>query len=96
VGGLRSIQATPKRGHKSVSADLQAKTLRKAYRNGQAWTDEEVSLVVNGIDKDETTYEMALSLGRTYYSVASTRTHVRFALNHAVALYGPIKKRSQK
>lgn len=83
-----SIQAARKRGHKSGSAELQAKTLRKAYRQGMAWDDDEVSRLVAGIERDETTFEMALAIGRSYYGTASARAHVGFALRHSKAIWG--------
>jgi hypothetical protein len=86
---IKSIQATPKRGYKrSGVAELQAKTLAKAYRQGATWDDTEVATLVAGIEKDLTTYELALSLGRSYYGVAGARAHVGFALRHKTAIYG--------
>lgn len=69
------------------TAQLQAKTLRHADRHGLAWTDDEVSVLANEIEKDSTTFDMAMALGRSYYSVMAARTHVRFALNHQAVLY---------
>jgi hypothetical protein len=83
-----SIQAAPKRGHKSSSAELQAKTLRKAYRTGMAWDDDEVARLVAGIERDETTFKMAMAIGRSYYGVAGARAHVAFALRHSKAIWG--------
>jgi hypothetical protein len=85
---VKSIQAEPKRSRKSSTAVLQAKTLRKAYRQGMAWDDDEVSRLVAGIEKDETTFEMALAIGRSYYGVAGARAHVAFALRHSNAIWG--------
>jgi len=87
----KSIQATPKRSQKSATAKLQAKTLLKAHRNGLAWEDSEVALVVKAIEKDETTYDLALALGRTYYSVMGTRRIVGFAMRHSAAIWGTSK-----
>ena len=86
---VKTIQATPKRGYKrSGTAELQAKTLAKAYRIGIAWDDSEVATLVAGIEKDLTTYELALSLGRSYYGVSGARAHVGFALRHSEAIWG--------
>lgn len=71
---------------------LQKRSLRNAHRHGQTWDSSEVSLVVNGIDKDETTFDMAMRLGRSYYSVMATRSKVRFAMDHADVLYNPKRK----
>lgn len=53
-----------------------------AHRHGLSWDDYEVSTLVNGISKDETTFDLAMRLGRSYYSVMGARAHVRFALDH--------------
>lgn len=79
---LKSIQAEPKRSQKSSTARHQAKTLRKAHRNGMAWEDYEVDRMVRGIIKDETTVEIALSLGRTYYGSMGMRHAIGTALRH--------------
>jgi hypothetical protein len=65
---------------------LQNKTLANAHRHGLPWDDDEVSELVNGIQKDDTTYNMAMSLGRSYYSVQGARAHVRFAMDHIAVL----------
>ena len=65
---------------------LQNKTLANAHRHGLTWDDDEVSELVNGIQKDETTFNMAMSLGRSYYSVQGARAHVRFAMDHIAVL----------
>lgn len=82
----RSIQAEPKPSFKSSSARIQAKTLRKAHRQGQPWEDDEVTRLAQGIVADETSEKIALALGRTYYGVMSARSHVGFALRHWDAL----------
>lgn len=94
---VKSIQAEParSRGHKSSTAKLQAKTLANAHRNGMAWDDDEVSILANGIDKDETTFELAMKLGRSYYGVMGARAHVGFALRHANALFPAVRKRAK-
>ncbi|AYN58014.1 HTH DNA binding protein [Mycobacterium phage Fowlmouth] len=74
----KSIQAE----RDTSTSKLQQKTLRNAYRHGMTWDDDEVSLLVNGIQKDQTTFEMAMALGRSYYSVQGARAHVRFAMDH--------------
>ena len=84
---LISIQAEPKRGSKSDGAVLQAKTLRKAYRQGMTWDDDEVSRLVAGIERDETTFEMALAIGRSYYGTMGARAHIAFALRHSDAIW---------
>lgn len=84
---VRSIQAQRKRSHKSITADLQAKTLRRATRNGLPWATDEVARIVAGIERDETTYEMALAVRRTYYSTMTTRRMVAFAMRHSDAIW---------
>ncbi|QGJ90097.1 HTH DNA binding protein [Mycobacterium phage Indlulamithi] len=88
AGKAKSIQAEPKRGHKSSTADLQAKTLRKAHRQGMAWDDYEVTALVKGIERDATTFDIAMSIGRSYYAVMTTRRAVGFAMRHANAIWG--------
>ena len=89
---VTSIQAIKRRGFKSSTAYLNAKTAAQAYRSGLAWDDNEVSRLVQGIDGDESTYDMAISLGRTLYGVMNARAHVAFAMRHQAALFGTKKK----
>ena len=70
------------------TAALQAKTVRKAHRAGTAWDDDEVARLVAGIERDETTFELALALGRTLYGTSAARSHLRFAMNHSNAIWG--------
>ena len=84
---VKSIQAEPRRSHKSSTAKLQAKTLRRAGRQGMAWDDDDVSRLVQGIENDETTFEIALALGRSLYGTMGARAHVAFALRHADAIW---------
>ena len=71
------------RPRKKIStADLQAKTLRKATHQGTPWEASDVARMVAGIERDETTYELALALGRSYYATQTTRRMVAFALRH--------------
>ena len=88
---VKSIQAEkpwrPRKGDNSTRA-LQARTAVKAHRQGLAWDDDEVARLVAGIERDESTFEMAMSLGRTLYGTSAARGHVRFALNHTKAIYG--------
>lgn len=67
---------------KVSSADLQRQTLRKATYQGTPWQTEDVSRIVAGIERDETTFEMAMALGRSYYATQTTRRMVGFALRH--------------
>lgn len=73
---------------KSSTRDLQAKSLRKATNHGLPWSDDEVSYLVAAISRDETSFDMALGVGRSYYSTMSARSKVAFALRHRNALYG--------
>lgn len=72
----------------SSTKELQRKTLRKATRQGTAWTDDDVSRLVTGIKRDETSVEIAFALERTYYGVMGARAHVRFAMDHIDAIVG--------
>jgi hypothetical protein len=63
------------------------KTKRNAHRSGMHWEDDEVDRVMRGIERDESTYEMAMAIGRSYYAMQTARSHIRFAMDHAVVLY---------
>jgi len=80
---VASIQAGRRTGHKSRVALLNDECKRRGWNVGAAWSDDDVSELANMIGKDATTYEMALTLGRSYYATQSARSHVRFAMNHA-------------
>ena len=67
---------------KTSTAKLQEKTLANAYNHGMKWDSKEVSALVRGIQKDDTTFDIAMRLGRSYYSVQGARAHVRFAMDH--------------
>lgn len=83
----KSIQAeTNTRGHKSRVAMLNDKTRKNASRNGMPWEGDEVDLLVGMIQQDSTTYEMAMSLSRTYYAAQIARQHIGFMLRHAEVL----------
>ena len=89
---VTSIQAIKRRGFKTNTSYLNAKTAAQAHRAGLAWDDNEVSRLVQGITADESTYDMAISLGRTLYGVMNARAHVAFALRHQAALFGKGKR----
>lgn len=80
----------------SSTKDLQRKSLAKAHNHGQPWTDREVERLVAGIERDETSYEIALAVGRSYYSTMAARAHVAFALRHADALQFAVKRQLKK
>jgi hypothetical protein len=84
------------RKKRNSSRELQIKSLHKAHNHGQPWSDDEVSRLVAGIGRDETSFEMALSVGRSYYSTMSARGKVSFALRQANALYGPLRQEVAK
>jgi hypothetical protein len=75
------------------------KAKRNAYNSGQPWSDDEVGALVNAIEADHSTFDTAMSLGRSYYSIQTARAHVGFALRHAAVLYQesnitPMRKRA--
>ena len=78
---------------KASTRDLQKQTLKKAWNVGSKWSDDEVEVLVGMIQKDETTYQMALTLGRSYYGIQGARSHVRFALNHQAVFSRKATKR---
>ena len=72
-----------RRARKRVDVrSLNEKTKKNAFNYGQPWSDDDVSALANMIAKDATTFDMAMTLGRTYYSLQTARAHVRFALSH--------------
>jgi hypothetical protein len=77
----------PRRKYKTNTAQLNAKTRKNAFRSGMAWDGDEVSKLVSGIERDKTSYEMALDLNRTLYGVMNARAHVAFAMRwqHVIA-----------
>ena len=92
-----SIQAVKRRGFKSSTSYLNAKTAASAHRSGMAWDDDEVARLVRGIENDDTTYDMALDLGRTLYGVMNARSHVGFALRHrSIILQASAKKKGKR
>ncbi|AYQ98624.1 hypothetical protein SEA_RIPARIAN_50 [Mycobacterium phage Riparian] len=72
--------------------ELQARSLKAAANHGQPWSDDEVARIVAGIQRDETSFELALAVGRSYYSTMSARSHVAFAMRHANALELAVKQ----
>jgi hypothetical protein len=84
----RSIQGNGrKRSGKSHVSQLNEKCLANAHRHGLKWEDDEVSVLVNMIEDDKTTFDMAMKLGRSYYSAQIARSHVGFALRHENAIF---------
>jgi hypothetical protein len=79
---IKSVQSQPKRSHKSSTARLQAESLKSAFRNGMAWDDDEVARLAAGIARDETTFELAKALSRSYYGTMGARSSVGFAMRH--------------
>lgn len=73
---------------KNNTARLQQKTVKNAHRQGLPWDSYEVSILVVEIQKDTTTFDIALKLGRTLYGTSTARSHVRFALSHKDVIYG--------
>jgi hypothetical protein len=85
-------KAKDKRGHKRMVE----RTKRAAYNTGKAWSDDDVAHVMTGIANDDTTFNMAMGIGRSYYSVQTARSHIRFAMDHAAVLYAPSDELARK
>lgn len=83
-----SIQAEARKYGKSVAAYLNDKSKRGAFNAGALWSDEDVATIAQMIQSDETTYDMAVRLGRTYYGALNARAHIGFALRHWDTLEG--------
>lgn len=80
---VASIQAhREKRGHKTRGAWLQGQTLAQAHNHGTPWSDDEKDRLAQGVGAGETAYELALALGRSYYSTITARGHIAFCLRH--------------
>jgi len=67
---------------KFTTRELQLKTLRKAAHQGTPWETSDVERLRDGILRDETTFELAMALGRSYYATQTTRRMVGFAMRH--------------
>lgn len=81
---------------KNSTADLQRRSLRKATHHGLPWDDSDVARIVAGIERDETSFEMALAVGRSYYSTMSARSKVAFALRHAHVLELAVRRSAKE
>lgn len=79
----KSIQAESKRSGRSYIASLNDETRKHAYNHGIGWSDDDVGTLLTLIDKDETTYTMAIALGRTFYAAQVARSHAGFVSRHA-------------
>jgi hypothetical protein len=83
-----SIQAEARKYGKSVAAYLNEKSRKGAFNAGAIWSDDDVSTIVSMIEHDDTTFDMATRLGRTYYGATYARAHISFALRHETAIWG--------
>jgi hypothetical protein len=87
-----SIQAEARKYGKSVAAYLNDKTKKGAYNAGVVWSSEDVATIAQMIANDETTFDMAVRLGRTYYGALNARAHIGFAMRHWDTLDGIMSK----
>ena len=85
---MKSIQAEARKHGKSVQAFLNEKSRKGAFNAGLPWDSSDVAILVAMIEADETTFDMATRLGRTYYGAMNARQHVAFALRHEAAIWG--------
>jgi hypothetical protein len=83
-----SIQAEARKHGKSIGAYLNEKSRKGAFNAGLPWSSDDVAILVQMIESDETTFEMATRTGRTYYGALAARAHVGFALRHETAIWG--------
>lgn len=77
-----SIQAEARKHGKSVAAYLNNKSQKGAFNAGAIWSDDDVATIVAMIEHDDTTFDMATRLGRTYYGALNARAHIGFAMRH--------------
>lgn len=87
VSKIVSIQAKRKGGG-SYIAQLNEETKRHAINSGLPWDDDDVSTLASMIARDAKTFDIAMALGRTFYSAQYARAHVSFAMRHARILKG--------
>lgn len=88
----KSIQAEAKKtSGKSHVAKLNDRTLKTAARHGMKWSDDDVEVLVAMIEGDETTFDMAIRLERSYYSAQVARSHVGFIMRHQAAFDRALK-----
>jgi hypothetical protein len=87
----KSIQSEARKHGKSIASYLNEKSRKGAFNAGLPWSSEDVSFLAGLIERDETTFDMASQLGRTYYGVAAARAHITFAMRHASVLKAYIK-----
>ncbi len=71
---VASIQGGRRTGNRSRTSLLNEECKRKGWNVGAAWSDDDVKHLTNMIGKDETTFEMTLSLGRSYCA-SNRRVH---------------------
>ena len=82
-----SIQAKRKGGGSYISR-LNDETKKHAINAGLQWDSDDVAKLARMIAKDATTFDIAMALGRTFYSAQNARAHVGFAMRHARVLKG--------
>jgi hypothetical protein len=83
-----SIQAEARKHGKSVAAFLNDKTKKGAFNAGAVWSSDDVAIIAQMIEADETTFDMAIRVGRTYYGALNARAHIGFAMRHWEVLEG--------
>lgn len=83
-----SIQAEARKRGKSIGAYLNDKTKKSAYNMGAPWSDDDVATIVNMREHGDTVFDMAIRLGRTYYSAMTASSHIGFAMRHWDTLEG--------
>lgn len=78
-----SIQAEARKHGRSVAAYLNDKTKKSAFNAGVPWSDDDVAAIVTMIEAGgHTVFDIAVTLGRTYYATGTARAHVSFAMRH--------------
>jgi hypothetical protein len=91
---VQSIQADPaaqrrigksRRAGRSQVQALNDECLRHAFNHQRPWENDDVGTLVNMVSGDHTTFDMARTLGRSYYATAMARQHIGFCLRHPEA-----------
>lgn len=83
-----SIQAEARKHGKSIGAYLNDKSKKGAFNAGLPWSSDDVSILASMVLADDTTFDMATRLGRTFYGASAARQHIGFAMRHWDTLEG--------
>jgi len=81
----RRIAKARRAGRSQVQA-LNDECLRHAYNHHAPWSKDDFEMLINMATGDNTTFDIARTLGRSFYATQAARQHVGFCLRHASSL----------